>query len=421
MRAKVWQVLSGALLLSACGGNEEVGSDLPACQTGSTGKLEDFVLPQELDGIEVRSVDGLIGGPYYGSPIMNYGESCSATTCMSTVAEIDARDGGWLQNGNGLTRNTEYVYVIGMKDGSVVGVADTDATLIQLIGPIDTLAEAQLVAQLKGLYCVRAGEKGGKFEVVSDQYLALCPIEKQQVLYEIEPDASVHELERGDTVKDNSCIGRRPAGLSGRQRAPGHSRIGDYLARAAELEAASVVAFQVLELELRAYAAPEALLDRTREAARDEVLHARLVQSLATHFGGSMSPQSIRVSKVRDLETIALENAIEGCVAETWGCLVGMHQARSATSSRLRRAHHRIAVDEARHAQLAWDIAQWAAQKLSTAALQRISSRRAQAVRELERVVSRETESEPVRRFLGLPDAALSRRLFAHVDQALWS
>ena len=64
----------------------------------AAGKLEDFVLPQELDGIEVRSVYGPSGGPYQGSPVLTYGDSCSTTTCMSTVAEIDARNEGWLQN-----------------------------------------------------------------------------------------------------------------------------------------------------------------------------------------------------------------------------------------------------------------------------------------------------------------------------------
>ena len=163
------------------------------------------------------------------------------------------------------------------------------------------------------------------------------------------------------------------------------------------------------------------MLARTREAALDEVEHARVVQRLAAHFGGEVSPRTIAVSAVRDLETVALENALEGCVAETWGCLVGMHQARHATNARLRRTYRRIAVDEARHAQLSWDIAEWAEQKLDAAALQRISDRRSRAVRELESAVSRETESAADRQVLGLPDPALRRRLFVHVQRSLWS
>lgn len=420
MRTKIWQVLSGALLLSACGAKEEVGTDLPTCDLGNTGKLEDLKLPEApaLDGLEVRAVP-LPGGGTQGWSVLTYGNSCSQTSCASAVAALDARNDGWRLDGNAVAARTEYV--IGTKGDLVVGVAANDAELVQLIGPIDTLAEAELVAQLKNLYCLRAGEKDGKFEVVSNEYFEICPIKKQQVLYEVTADASLKELERGDTVHENACIGRRPAGLNRRQRSSCRSPLGDHLARAAELEAVSVVAFQVLERELRAHEAPEALLERTREAARDEVEHARVVGRLARRFGGQVSVRTVRVSEVRDLESVALENALEGCVAETWGCLVGMHQARYAANARLRRAYRRIAVDEARHAQLSWDIADWAEQRLTSAALRRISSRRAQAVRELESAIARESESEPVRQVLGLPSAALSRRLFAHVDRALSS
>ena len=80
---------------------------------------------------------------------------------------------------------------------------------------------------------------------------------------------------------------------------------------------------------------------------------------------------------------VALENALEGCVAETWGCLLGMHQAQHAKSLLLRLAYRRIASDEARHAQLSWDIADWADAALDAAARERIAGCRAQAVHEL--------------------------------------
>ena len=411
MRTKIWPVLSGALLLSGCGAKDEVGTDLAVCQFSSVGQLADLALPEALDGIEVRSTSG--------APVVEFGDSCSNTTCISRVAELDARGEGWQNSGGQFGPTTEYV--IGMKGGSVVLVATSDAELVQLIGPVDTLAEAELAAHLHGLGCVRAGEKGGKFEIVSDEYLEICPIEKQEVLYQVNADASVQEIDRGDKVKEEACVGRRPAGLLEARRAPRGAGVGGYLARAAELEAASVIAFQLLERELCAHDAPPALLARTRQAALDEVRHARIVQRLARRFGGTMNPRAIRFSEIRALEAIALENAVEGCVGETWGCLVGMHQARYAADARVRRAYRHIAVDEARHAQLSWDIAAWAEQKLDLAARQRISNRRARAVRELESALQRDAESESVRRVLGLPDAALSRRWFGHVDRQLWS
>jgi hypothetical protein len=197
--------------------------------------------------------------------------------------------------------------------------------------------------------------------------------------------------------------------------------IDDYLARSAELEAAAVVAFQVLEAELCAHGAPQRLLERTRAAARDEVLHARLMQRLAARFGGEVTPRSIRVGPIRDLEQVALENALEGCVAETWGCLLGMHQALHATHARLRSAYRRIAADEARHAQLSWDVADWAERQLPASAASRVAERRARAVSELSRGLASETLPGPLERQLGLPGADARQKLFAQLRARVWS
>jgi hypothetical protein len=405
MRVNILPVLSGALFLSACG-THVVGEDLPKCERPSD--LADFNLPQPLTGLEVRGAALVVG------------ESCAKTSCAAEVAALDAQDKGWENNTPGVASSIEYV--IGMKDGSLVGSAMTDAELVQLIGPIDTVAEATLVAELKNKWCVRAGKQDGSLQFVTSEILDDCaPIVKQEVLYRVDPDASIHEIDRGDKETSNACIGRRPAGLMRRKPLPQRSRIGDFLARSAELEAASVIAFRVLETELRSHGAPAELLSRVRDAGDDEVIHARLMQHLAERFGGRPSERSVRVAKVRELEAIALENSIEGCVSETWGCLIGMHQAEHAQGPLLQHAFRRIARDEARHAQLSWDIADWAEVLLDSAARERVSRRRADAVQELASNVPRESEPESVREVLGLPDAATRGRLFAHVRDALWS
>jgi rubrerythrin len=190
------------------------------------------------------------------------------------------------------------------------------------------------------------------------------------------------------------------------------------------MEAASVVAFQVLTAELSAYGAPEELLERSRRAAHDEVRHARMMQRLAQRFGSEVSPRSVRVSGVRDLETIARENAVEGCVMETWGCLIGLHQARRARPG-LRRVYRQIAADEARHAQLSWDIATWAETQLSPEAVARVNAAKERALAELEERLEYETDHEseatPAEEALGLPDSRTRRRLFGHLRQALWT
>ena len=55
------------------------------------------------------------------------------------------------------------------------------------------------------------------------------------------------------------------------------------------------------------------------------------------------------------------ENAREGCVRETFGALIAMHQAERAGDPIIRRAMRRIAEEETRHAELAWEVASWSA------------------------------------------------------------
>ena len=53
---------------------------------------------------------------------------------------------------------------------------------------------------------------------------------------------------------------------------------------------------------------------------------------------------------------IALENATEGCVRETYGALVAHRQANIATDRSIRCMMQTIATDETNHAGLAWDV-----------------------------------------------------------------
>jgi hypothetical protein len=61
----------------------------------------------------------------------------------------------------------------------------------------------------------------------------------------------------------------------------------------------------------------------------------------------------------RSLEQLAVENAVEGCVRETYGALLATWQARAAAEPRVRAMMAAVAVDETRHAQLAWDLDAW--------------------------------------------------------------
>lgn len=141
---------------------------------------------------------------------------------------------------------------------------------------------------------------------------------------------------------------------------------GAQLAAMAELEAASVPAFDRLARELAMWGAPEDLVERSWRAMRDEIRHARVMSALAREHGHS--PRAIEVPALpcRSLEAIAHENAIEGCVREAYGALIATYQAERARPA-LRTAFRAIAVDERRHAELAEDVHAWILGRLEAA------------------------------------------------------
>src|SRR5262245_10013390 len=98
----------------------------------------------------------------------------------------------------------------------------------------------------------------------------------------------------------------------------------------AELEAASVRAFEVLAAELEQYGAPQRLSEAARAAATDEVRHAASTAEWARALGANVAQVAVPARGVRSLAAIALDNAVEGCVRETFGAVIGAYQARAA-------------------------------------------------------------------------------------------
>ena len=58
----------------------------------------------------------------------------------------------------------------------------------------------------------------------------------------------------------------------------------------------------------------------------------------------------------RSLYELALDNAVEGCIFESFSALKAQYQAQYATDQRILTTMKVIARDETNHAQLAWDI-----------------------------------------------------------------
>jgi hypothetical protein len=158
------------------------------------------------------------------------------------------------------------------------------------------------------------------------------------------------------------CTGRLTEGYC----APGSpGGEGERLAAMAYLEAVSVHAFDRLERELDAHRAPPSLLRAARRARRDEVRHTAMTTRLARRHGASPRlPKAPAAARARSLFEVALENAVEGCVRETYGAVQGLVEAQTSRDATMRRAMQSIATDECRHAELAWAVHAWAMARL---------------------------------------------------------
>ena len=217
------------------------------------------------------------------------------------------------------------------------------------------------------------------------------------------------------------CIsgGRRPVGLRSRRK-QGAPDIGEYLSAMAHLEAASVPAFARMRAELAALGAPRTLLRRIDRAARDEERHTRVMSDLARRFGAHVEHPAVRRFRARGVEAIARENAVEGCVRETYGALVATWQAANARDPHIRRAMERIARDETRHAALSASAATFLATKLDARARARVERARRKAVNTLRAATGVEPPAEVVA-LAGAPSAQSAEHLLDALDAAVWS
>jgi hypothetical protein len=223
------------------------------------------------------------------------------------------------------------------------------------------------------------------------------------------------------TVQCNSgcAVGRRPDGLCAESSFDTAS-LGGYFAEIARLEAAAVTAFRVMRDELRAHGAPKRLVRGAARAARDEVRHARATGALARRFGAEPKAPVVERGALRSLEAMALENAVEGCVRETYGALIATRQAAHAQDPDVRAALRRIARDETRHASLSWQVGRWLETRLDRAAKRKVEHAKALAARELLSAIEREPRPA-FADMAGLPEPTEALELGHEMRRRLWS
>jgi hypothetical protein len=181
-----------------------------------------------------------------------------------------------------------------------------------------------------------------------------------------------------------------------------------------------VHAFDRLARELDAHAAPRRLVKAALRAKRDEIRHTKMAKGLATRAGGETRAPEVPALPVRDLFAIAMENAIEGCVAETFAALLAEVQWQRAKDDAIARAMKIIAADETHHAALAWDVAAWIESQLTPAQRALVSEARRAAATELRASFAAEYSQE-VCELAGMPSAREAQSLIDTVTRELWA
>jgi hypothetical protein len=273
--------------------------------------------------------------------------------------------------------------------GDTVRAFQTLAEKLELLGAIDTPDEALLVLEHEyipiGCNQTSQGEatvvtpQGDGYRVTT-QTPDACGNERFKYTVDVARDGSTNVVKE-PIMRSNCAIGRRPPNLvCVRRRAAEASELGRYFASAARLEAASVDAFEQLLLELRQFGAPRALWHAAYAAAEDEVRHARATAALAERFGARPLAPNLRRRRLRGRAEVALDNALEGCVQESYGAYLATLQAGVARDPEVRRALAQIARDETRHAALSWQLAGWLEPQLPPSTRRRVDAARAAAI-----------------------------------------
>jgi hypothetical protein len=212
--------------------------------------------------------------------------------------------------------------------------------------------------------------------------------------------------------------GRRPANLMAAD-GPETRHLGDVLGHMTYLESAAVVAFRELASHVERLGGPPSLVRRLRGAAAEEVRHAAAIGRMVTRWGGTIRRVQTARGGPCSLLGLAMENAREGCVRETWGAACAIAQSILASDRDFRTEMIAIARDELDHAALSWDLACWLESQLSDGERATVSAERRAAIKELEAELEHEAPRS-WRAALGLPTPAQVQRIFDGLAEHVW-
>jgi hypothetical protein len=129
------------------------------------------------------------------------------------------------------------------------------------------------------------------------------------------------------------------------------------------MEHASIAAFARFALELLSLGAPPELLVATQSAMADETQHAKDAFALASAYSGApVGPGPLAVDSAlssRSPLEIVRTAILEGCIGETVAAVEAAEALAHSTDEAVRDVLARVAVEEQRHAELAWRFVKW--------------------------------------------------------------
>ncbi|MCY1044512.1 ferritin-like domain-containing protein [Corallococcus sp. bb12-1] len=425
--------LATPLVLAGCGSSADLeGYSQITCDNGVPA-LSDLKISPPPDYVELRTL-GDASEPTNAHTRTSSGQPCATATdvpaCQTALANATTTE-GFADTCQGFCPGVITHTFLVTTRGDEVKTHPTPEALRSLLGTVDTEEEAVLLAYASGhpLNCSTL-EQGavkknanGTFNVIAyEGYACGKDTQLDQLVLEVSASGELREVERHVLEKgsDNCSIGRRPVGLQDAAPCESTDALGHYFAEAAHLEAASVHAFLRLREELALHGADANLQDAARRSAVDEVMHTDVTGRIARRFGATPQRPVVTALPLRPLLDVAMDNAVEGCVRETYGALVAHYQALHAQDTEVREAMARIAEDETRHAGLSWDIDQWARPRLCDSERDALREAQRQAVATLRAEVAVALDPGLVTA-AGLPTPEVALGLLDTLEQELWA
>ncbi len=229
--------------------------------------------------------------------------------------------------------------------------------------------------------------------------------------YSAQVNVSCQQIERDTELTFDGCVvdGRRPDGLA-TFSSNNDSALRSYLAEVTFLEAASVIAFEHIAADLARFGAPKELLDWALRARDDERRHTNAAAGLAKRFGAALVAPEVLTAENRSLFALALENAVEGEVRETYGAALALHRADCAGDDDMRAHLRNIAADECDHAAFSHALAKWIAPRLTRIERVMLEEARERAIETLLEELAIEPSFD-IRQIAGVPSATVAQKM----------